>query len=152
MGCNLHITFFCLALLDKNPKCFCKEGKTRSCVDRCDRSGRKWQQCTSFVFKNTNSSALNSVNHRVEETILNCDLDLSLEEDKKSIISTVEVVEMKENDIELRIWAQFVRSYSEYKQGSQIKNRHENLDVSTKVGLSHSTIHDKTKTMLSDFE
>ncbi len=102
--------------------------------------------------KNTNSSALDSVNHRVEETILNCDLDLSLEEDKKSIISNVEVVEMKENDIELHIWAQFVRSYSEYKQGSQINNRHENLDVSTKVGLSHSTIHDKTKTMLSDFE
>ena len=42
--------------------------------------------------KNTNSSALYSVNHRVEETILNCELDLSLEEDKKSINSTVEVV------------------------------------------------------------
>ncbi len=89
-------------MLDKNPKCFCKEGKTKICNDKCDRSGWKWQQCTSIVWKNTNSSALYSVNHRAEETILNCDLDLSLEEEKKSINSTVEVVEMKENDIELR--------------------------------------------------
>ena len=90
-------------------------------------------------------STLNSVNYKYAETTLDSDGDLLAEEkDENESYSEVQAVEMKENDIELRIWAQFVRPNSKFIR-SQKDHRPQNSDLSANINWAHSNIHDKRK-------